>query len=244
MSNPNWAGALSHIARCKTYIGLMEEAIALQEQAIRLDPRDAWHRGILFPHWGSAFAAITHRRGDCLVGEGARRDARASSNSAFPRLGLCPQRRDWARRRDTRRSPAAKPRPPCFKHRPLKGRSLLPGAEGGCFVRKHLSRRSAQSRHAGGMTRRRDRSSSRNGGHRIRDANGILFRPAAVWMQLPADRPLCSQTRARTRYGRTRRRSKAGWRRFLFKHRPHAGGHTVTRSRTSVRWPRRPYMPA
>jgi TolB-like protein/cytochrome c-type biogenesis protein CcmH/NrfG len=39
-SNRNWAGALSHIARCKTYMGLMEEAIALQEQAIRLNPRD------------------------------------------------------------------------------------------------------------------------------------------------------------------------------------------------------------
>ena len=38
--NRNWAYALSHIGRCKTYLGLLEEAIALQQQAIRLSPRD------------------------------------------------------------------------------------------------------------------------------------------------------------------------------------------------------------
>jgi tetratricopeptide (TPR) repeat protein len=38
--NRNWPTALSHIGRCKTYLGLLEEAIVLQQQAIRLSPRD------------------------------------------------------------------------------------------------------------------------------------------------------------------------------------------------------------
>ena len=38
--NRNWAYALSHIGGCKTNLGLFDEAIALQQQAIRLSPRD------------------------------------------------------------------------------------------------------------------------------------------------------------------------------------------------------------
>jgi tetratricopeptide (TPR) repeat protein len=38
--NRNAGGALSHIARCKMFLGLMEEVIPLLEQAIRLSPRD------------------------------------------------------------------------------------------------------------------------------------------------------------------------------------------------------------
>ncbi len=39
-SNRNWASAIAHIGRCKIYIGPLEEAIPLEEQAIRLSPRD------------------------------------------------------------------------------------------------------------------------------------------------------------------------------------------------------------
>ena len=38
--NRNWAYALSHIGRCKTYLGLLEDAIAAQQQALRLSPSD------------------------------------------------------------------------------------------------------------------------------------------------------------------------------------------------------------
>src|SRR4051812_3443894 len=37
-SNRNWVGAISNIGRCKTRLGLLDEAIALHEQALRLDP--------------------------------------------------------------------------------------------------------------------------------------------------------------------------------------------------------------
>ena len=40
-SNRNWASAIGHIGRCKIYIGPIEEAIPLEEQAIRLSPRDS-----------------------------------------------------------------------------------------------------------------------------------------------------------------------------------------------------------
>jgi adenylate cyclase len=38
--NRNWAGALADIGRCKIFVGPLEDAIPLIEQAIRLSPRD------------------------------------------------------------------------------------------------------------------------------------------------------------------------------------------------------------
>ena len=38
--NRNWVQAYAHIGQCKLYTGSIEEAIALQEQSIRLSPRD------------------------------------------------------------------------------------------------------------------------------------------------------------------------------------------------------------
>jgi tetratricopeptide (TPR) repeat protein len=40
--NRNWVAALSHLGWCKLLTGSIEEAIALQEQAIRLSPRDPY----------------------------------------------------------------------------------------------------------------------------------------------------------------------------------------------------------
>ena len=40
-SNRNWASAIGHIGRCKIYIGPIEEAIPLEEQAVRPSPRDS-----------------------------------------------------------------------------------------------------------------------------------------------------------------------------------------------------------
>jgi adenylate cyclase len=39
-SNRNWVNALSNIGRCRIYIGPIEDAIPIQEQAIRLSPHD------------------------------------------------------------------------------------------------------------------------------------------------------------------------------------------------------------
>ena len=38
--NRNWVGALAVIGRCRIFVGPIEEAIPLLEQAIRLSPRD------------------------------------------------------------------------------------------------------------------------------------------------------------------------------------------------------------
>jgi TolB-like protein len=52
--NRNWAAALSHLGWCKLLTGSIEEAIALQEKAIRLSPRDPyiciWHFRIGLGH--------------------------------------------------------------------------------------------------------------------------------------------------------------------------------------------------
>ena len=49
-SDRNWVAALAHIGRCKIYMGQIDEAIPLEEQAIRLSPRDpgvgAWYSRI------------------------------------------------------------------------------------------------------------------------------------------------------------------------------------------------------
>src|SRR5262249_17264548 len=52
--NPNWVHALHALARCKFFTGSIEEVIPLEEQAIRLSPRDAgiggWYRQIGLVH--------------------------------------------------------------------------------------------------------------------------------------------------------------------------------------------------
>jgi TolB-like protein/class 3 adenylate cyclase len=52
--NPNWVHALHALARCKFFTGSIEEVIPLEEQAIRLSPRDpaigGWHRQIGLVH--------------------------------------------------------------------------------------------------------------------------------------------------------------------------------------------------
>ena len=53
-SNPNWAAVISHLGWCKFWTGSNEEAIALQERAIRLSPRDPyigiWYFRVGFGH--------------------------------------------------------------------------------------------------------------------------------------------------------------------------------------------------
>jgi adenylate cyclase len=53
-ANPNYVHALHALALCKIYTGSIEEAIPLEEQAIRLSPRDAfignWYAAISFAH--------------------------------------------------------------------------------------------------------------------------------------------------------------------------------------------------
>jgi adenylate cyclase len=52
--NPNWVHALHSLARCKFFTGSIEEVIPLEEQAIRLSPRDpvigGWYRQIGLVH--------------------------------------------------------------------------------------------------------------------------------------------------------------------------------------------------
>ena len=52
--NPNWVHALHALARCKFFTGSIEQVIPLEQQAIRLSPRDAgiggWYRQIGLVH--------------------------------------------------------------------------------------------------------------------------------------------------------------------------------------------------
>jgi TolB-like protein/Tfp pilus assembly protein PilF len=51
--NPSWADALADLGWCKFWVGSLDEAIALQEQAIRLSPRDP-HIGLWYHRIGLA----------------------------------------------------------------------------------------------------------------------------------------------------------------------------------------------
>jgi adenylate cyclase len=52
-SNPSWADALADLGMCKMWVGSLDEGIALQEQAIRLSPRDP-HIGLWYHRIGLA----------------------------------------------------------------------------------------------------------------------------------------------------------------------------------------------
>jgi adenylate cyclase len=51
-SNRNWVGALHPLGQCKLFIGSIEETIPLEEQAIRLSPRDPGLLGVWYSQIG------------------------------------------------------------------------------------------------------------------------------------------------------------------------------------------------
>jgi TolB-like protein/class 3 adenylate cyclase/Flp pilus assembly protein TadD len=51
-SNRNWAGALHPLAQCKLFVGSIDETIPLEEQAIRLSPRDPQLLGVWYSQIG------------------------------------------------------------------------------------------------------------------------------------------------------------------------------------------------
>jgi tetratricopeptide (TPR) repeat protein len=101
--NRNWVAALAHIGRCKIFLGLLEEAMAIlaQEEAIRLSPRDP---SIWNWYFRIGQACLLQSRIDQAVAwlEKARS---AQSGAAVPSplssLRLCPQGRQRARHRRT-----------------------------------------------------------------------------------------------------------------------------------------------
>ena len=125
-SNRNWVGALHPLGQCKLFMGSIEETIPLEEQAIRLSPRDPGC---------SAFGI--HRSGSCICCNRAptRRSSgkkrRASLNAGTPRrsrqplICLCPRRRDRTCHRRTRRSPQVEQRRSIYEYRPLEGHRLF-----------------------------------------------------------------------------------------------------------------------
>jgi TolB-like protein len=58
-SNPNWLNSLDFLAACKMMSGSMETAISLEQQAIRLGPRDPYI-GIFYLRIGQAHLLLAH----------------------------------------------------------------------------------------------------------------------------------------------------------------------------------------
>jgi TolB-like protein len=152
--NPNWVHALHSLARCKFFTGSIEEVIPLEEQAIRLNPRDpaigGWYRQIALVH------LVQSRMSEAVMWlERARNAAPAHPDiRAHPRFRLRPCRRNRTRRRRTRRGPPAGRRRPLFEPRPPAGRRRFQGTctQSPRPARSHLYRRPAQGRDAGRVT--------------------------------------------------------------------------------------------
>ena len=116
-SDHNWVVALAHIARCKTFVGPIEEAIPLLEQAIRLSPRDP-NIGIWYDRIGQVHLLQSRTDEAILWFERARSaNSGITAISPSPRLRLCPQRRDRTRQRRTCGSAQAARRRFFFEHR-------------------------------------------------------------------------------------------------------------------------------
>jgi adenylate cyclase len=113
----NSARALHALGQCKLMTGSIEEVIPLEEQGIRLSPRDPqiWAR-----YQRIGFVHLLQSRTDqaILWLEKARSANPEVPFVRLPCLCLRPQRRDQARRRRTRRSPRAGRRQSLRESRP------------------------------------------------------------------------------------------------------------------------------
>jgi adenylate cyclase len=105
--NRNAVGALATIGRCKIFLGLLEEAILAQQEAIRFSPRDPKIWNWYFPDRAGVLAAIAHRGGSRLARKGVECQFSATVSSPLPRFRLCSQRRDRAGCGRISRSPEA-----------------------------------------------------------------------------------------------------------------------------------------
>jgi len=88
-SNRNWVGALHPLGQCKLFAGSIEETIPLEEQAIRLSPRDPQLLGVWYSQIGLVHLLQSHTKDAILWLEKARvamperRDVHANLASAY-----------------------------------------------------------------------------------------------------------------------------------------------------------------
>ena len=156
--NPNWLNSLDFLAWCKLMTGSTEEPIPLEEQAIRLSPRDAftsnfcsriglvhllqsqiddailWYEKARTSNPGVPFPHAYLAASYALKGEIDR--ASVELNEA---RRLAPRRSLFEHR-------------PCKSHRDHRRAGILGCAENPRTVRSHLFRRPAQGRDAGGVS--------------------------------------------------------------------------------------------
>jgi tetratricopeptide (TPR) repeat protein len=101
--NPNWADALAGLGWCKFWVGSLDEAVALQEQAVRLSPRDP-QIGYWYYRIGMVYL-LQSRIGQAIPW--LEKDPHLPAGLLFSRCRLCTQRRDRARRCGARRDLSA-----------------------------------------------------------------------------------------------------------------------------------------
>jgi tetratricopeptide (TPR) repeat protein len=151
--NRNFVSTLHPLGQCKLFVGLIQETIPLEEQAIRLSPRDpellgVWYSQIGLVHllqsrtdqaiiWLEKARGVMPGRPDVHASLAAAYALKGGTESAAAELAEA----------------ALEQRRPVYEHRPIKGRRKFRSAEDLGLVRSHLFRRSAQGRDAGGVRR-------------------------------------------------------------------------------------------
>jgi tetratricopeptide (TPR) repeat protein len=142
--------SLSQLAICKILTGSIEDAIPLEQQAIRLSPRDPFIRNF-YLNLGLAHLLQSHADEAIVWFEKARGMA---SGWPYSFLAAIYGLRGEPDKAAANLAEARKLFPELFEHRPPESRGtlfitrILGGAKGRCLVRSYLFRRLAQSRHA------------------------------------------------------------------------------------------------
>ena len=148
-SNRNWVLVIATLGWLKFMAGLLDDAIPLQEQALRLSPRDSligvWYQRIGTVH------LLQSRTDEAIPWLEKARNANPVHPGPHAWLASA-----YALKGDTERAATefAEARrlitdDPMVEHRPFKGRRILGRPEGPRVVRSHLYRRAAQGGNAG-----------------------------------------------------------------------------------------------
>ena len=115
-SNANFVAAYADLGACKFWMGSIEEVIPLQEQALRLGPRDPLLGGL---YWRIGLVHLVKSQYRQAIVSFEK--TRTGYVHAYLAAGLCPRGRERARRCRTRRSPQAEPRRSLLEHRSVEG---------------------------------------------------------------------------------------------------------------------------
>jgi tetratricopeptide (TPR) repeat protein len=152
--NPAWPHVYGFLSDCKLWTGSVADAIPPVEQAIRINPRDAW-----VATWYSKIGRlhlVQSRTNKAIVWLEKARRANPQLPSVHAMLAAAYALNGEIDHATSELAEARglSPRRALFKHVSVEGNRIFRRAEGLRHARNHLFRRPAQGPNAGGITAR------------------------------------------------------------------------------------------